>query len=212
MEGREGHEVPLHRGYAYDSGEFPHVDGGSAQSESAQERERADINGGWRFRFIAVFQLESPGMQKLCRNLGVDKIEHIVALVALYRPGPMQFIPQFIARKKGEEEIEYDHPTMEPILQETYGIMIYQEQIMQVVQAVAGFSLGGADLLRRAIGKKKEYIMVEQRVKFIEGCKKTNDIDEELADAIWEKIKLFAGYGFNKSHSAAYGVVSYQTA
>ena len=161
---------------------------------------------------IAVFQLESPGMQKLCRNLGVDKIEHIVALVALYRPGPMQFIPQFIARKKGEEEIEYDHPTMEPILQETYGIMIYQEQIMQVVQAVAGFSLGGADLLRRAIGKKKEYIMIEQRAKFIEGCKKTNDIDEELAAAIWEKIKLFAGYGFNKSHSAAYGVVSYQTA
>ena len=161
---------------------------------------------------VGVFQLESGGMQDLCRNLGVETIEHIIALVALYRPGPMQFIPTYIARKKGEEVTEYDHPKMEPILKETYGIMVYQEQIMQVVQALAGFSLGGADILRRAIGKKKEDVMKQQREKFIVGCKEASDINEELADAIWEKIKIFAGYGFNKSHSAAYGVVSYQTA
>jgi len=124
----------------------------------------------------------------------------------------MQFIPQYIARKKNEEVTIYDHPKMEPILKETYGIMVYQEQIMQVVQALAGFSLGGADILRRAIGKKKVDVMAEQREKFIAGCKKASDIDAELADKIWEKIKIFAGYGFNKSHSAAYGVVSYQTA
>ncbi len=161
---------------------------------------------------IAVFQLESGGMQNLCRNLGVETIEHIIALVALYRPGPMQFIPQFIKRKKGEEQVIYDHPKMEALLSETYGIMVYQEQIMQVVQALAGFSLGGADILRRAIAKKKEKEMAKLRVDFIEGCAKTNNIPEKLADEIWEKIKIFAGYGFNKSHSAAYGVVSYQTA
>ncbi|MBR7121669.1 MAG: DNA polymerase III subunit alpha [Lentisphaeria bacterium] len=161
---------------------------------------------------VGVFQLESGGMQDLCRNLGVETIEHIIALVALYRPGPMQFIPQYIARKKNEEVTIYDHPKMEPILKETYGIMVYQEQIMQVVQALAGFSLGGADILRRAIGKKKVDVMAEQREKFIAGCKQASDIDAELADQIWEKIKIFAGYGFNKSHSAAYGVVSYQTA
>lgn len=161
---------------------------------------------------VGVFQLESGGMQDLCRNLGVETIEHIIALVALYRPGPMQFIPQYIARKKNEEVTIYDHPKMEPILKETYGIMVYQEQIMQVVQALAGFSLGGADILRRAIGKKKEDVMRQQREKFIEGCKTASDIDADLADKIWEKIKIFAGYGFNKSHSAAYGVVSYQTA
>ena len=161
---------------------------------------------------VAVFQLESGGMQNLCRSLGVETIEHIIALVALYRPGPMQFIPQYIARKKGEEETIYDHPKMEPYLKETYGIMIYQEQIMQVVQALAGYSLGGADILRRAIGKKKEYVMKEQHEVFVKGCAEHNNISAELAEVIWEKIKLFAGYGFNKSHSAAYGVVTYQTA
>ena len=161
---------------------------------------------------VAVFQLESGGMQNLCRSLGVETIEHIIALVALYRPGPMQFIPQYIARKKGEEETIYDHPNMEPYLNETYGLMIYQEQIMQVVQALAGYSLGGADILRRAIGKKKEKVMAEQHDVFVKGCAEHNNISAELAEVIWEKIKLFAGYGFNKSHSAAYGVVTYQTA
>ena len=161
---------------------------------------------------IAVFQLESGGMQDLCRSFGVDTVEHIIALVALYRPGPLQFKDEFIRRKKGLMPIEYDHPKMEPFLNETYGIMLYQEQIMQVVQALAGFSLGGADILRRAIGKKKEDVLKKQQAKFVEGCKVTNNISEELANTIWDKIKMFAGYGFNKSHSAAYGIVSYQTA
>ena len=161
---------------------------------------------------VAVFQLESTGMQNLCRNFGVDTIKHIIALVALYRPGPMQFMDDFINRKKGLVDIVYDHPKMEPYLKETYGIMLYQEQIMQVVQALAGFSLGGADILRRAIGKKKVDVMAEQQSKFIEGCAKANNISAELANQIWEKIKMFAGYGFNKSHSAAYAIVSYQTA
>ncbi|MBP5181694.1 MAG: DNA polymerase III subunit alpha, partial [Lentisphaeria bacterium] len=161
---------------------------------------------------IAVFQLESGGMQNLCRQFKVETIEHICALLAIYRPGPMDYIPEFVGRKVSGRKIEYDHPLMEPILNETYGIMLYQEQIMQVVQALAGFSLGQADILRRAIGKKKEKEMAAQHVKFVEGCAKTNGISEELANQIWEKINKFAGYGFNKSHSAAYAVVSYRTA
>ncbi|MBO4303014.1 MAG: DNA polymerase III subunit alpha [Lentisphaeria bacterium] len=161
---------------------------------------------------IAVFQLESGGMQNLCRQFKVETIEHICALLAIYRPGPMDYIPEFVGRKVSGRKIEYDHPLMEPILNETYGIMLYQEQIMQVVQALAGFSLGQADILRRAIGKKKEKEMAAQHIKFVEGCAKTNNISEELANQIWEKINKFAGYGFNKSHSAAYAVVSYRTA
>ena len=161
---------------------------------------------------IAVFQLESAGMRNLCRNFGVETVKHLIALVAIYRPGPMQFIPTFIARKKGEEKIIYDHPKMERYLKETYGIMLYQEQIMQVVQVLAGFSLGGADILRRAIGKKKVDVMAKQKEKFIAGCAEHSGISAELAETIWGKIELFAGYGFNKSHSAAYGVVSYYTA
>lgn len=161
---------------------------------------------------VAVFQLESTGMQNLCRQFGVETIEHIIALIAIYRPGPMQFIPDFISRKKGEEPIEYDHPKMEQYLQETYGIMLYQEQIMQVVQVLAGFTLGGADILRRAIGKKKVKVLEQQKVKFVEGCAKYNNIPESTASVIWEKIGKFAGYGFNKSHSAAYAFVAYRTA
>jgi DNA polymerase-3 subunit alpha len=142
----------------------------------------------------------------------VETIEHIIALVAIYRPGPMEFIPTFIARKKGLEKIDYDHPKMEPILNETYGIMLYQEQIMQVVQALAGFTLGQADILRRAIGKKKLKEMEEQKGKFVKGCADCNQISETLALQIWEKINKFAGYGFNKSHSAAYAFLSYRTA
>ena len=161
---------------------------------------------------ISVFQLESTGMQNLCRQMGIESLEHIIALVAMYRPGPMQFIPDFIACKKGEKEIEYDHPKMKDVLEETYGIMVYQEQIMEVVQVLAGFSLGGADIMRRAIGKKKVEVLADQREKFVKGCKKHNDIDENLADDIWKKIGKFADYGFNKSHSAAYAVIAYQTA
>ena len=161
---------------------------------------------------VSVFQLESTGMQNLCRQLGIESLEHIIALVAMYRPGPMQFIPDFIARKKGEREIEYDHPKMEDVLKETYGIMVYQEQIMEVVQVLAGFSLGGADILRRAIGKKKVDVLAKQKEKFVKGCAEHNQIEEKLANDIWEKIGKFAGYGFNKSHSAAYAVIAYQTA
>lgn len=161
---------------------------------------------------VAVFQLESSGMRDLCRKFGVDTIEDIIALIAIYRPGPMQFIPEFISRKLGETPIEYDHPGMEAILKETYGIMLYQEQIMQVVQVVAGFSLGQADILRRAMGKKKVDVMVAQQEKFVVGCEKTNGINKKTADAIWEKIAKFAGYGFNKSHSAAYAFLAYRTA
>ena len=160
---------------------------------------------------VGVFQLESGGMRDLCRRFGVERIEDIIALIALYRPGPMQFLGEFISRKKGETPAEYDVPVMKPILEETYGIMLYQEQVMQVVQKVAGFSLGQADILRRAMGKKKIKVMEKQYDKFIAGCKE-NGIDEEKANNIWEKIKKFAEYGFNKSHSAAYAFLSYRTA
>jgi DNA polymerase III subunit alpha len=161
---------------------------------------------------VAVFQLESSGMQNLCRQFGVETIEHIIALIAIYRPGPMQFIPEFVGRKKGTMKLEYDHPKMEHILKETYGIMLYQEQIMQVVQELAGFTLGGADILRRAIGKKKVEVLETQKVKFVDGCLKYNNINKPLAENIWEKIGMFAGYGFNKSHSAAYAFIAYHTA
>ncbi len=161
---------------------------------------------------VAVFQLESGGMQELCRKFGVENIKHIIALVAIYRPGPMQFIDLFVGRKKGTIPLEYDHPLMEQFLKETYGIMLYQEQIMQVVQILAGFSLGQADILRRAIGKKKIKDMEAQHDKFVAGCAATNNIPAEQAERIWENIKKFADYGFNKSHSAAYAIMSYRTA
>ena len=164
-----------------------------------------------RGQTVAVFQLESTGMQQLCRSFGVENLKHIIALIALYRPGPMQFMQTFIDRKNGREPCDYDVPAMEPILAETFGIMLYQEQIMQVVQAVAGFSLGQADILRRAIGKKKIKDMEKMYVKFQAGCLERG-IDQATLDRIWEKIKVFAGYGFNKSHSAAYGLMSYRTA
>lgn len=160
---------------------------------------------------IAVFQLESGGMRDLCHRFGVHRIEDIIALIALYRPGPMQFLDEFIARKTGQSPIDYDVPQMKPILEETYGIMLYQEQVMQVVQTVAGFSLGQADILRRAMGKKKIKVMEQQYDKFVDGCRK-NSISEDVVLAIWEKVKKFAEYGFNKSHSAAYGFLSYRTA
>jgi DNA polymerase-3 subunit alpha len=160
---------------------------------------------------IAVFQLESSGMQNLCRRFRVNRLEDIIALIALYRPGPMQFLDEFIGRKMGNIPVDYDVPAMKPILEETYGIMLYQEQVMQVVQAVAGFSLGNADILRRAMGKKDVDVMVQQFAVFQEGCRK-NGIDDAISKNIWDKILKFAGYGFNKSHSAAYALLSYRTA
>jgi len=158
-----------------------------------------------------VFQLESTGMKKILHDMQPDKIEDVVALVSLYRPGPMDSIPSYIARKKGLEEPDYMHPLLEPILKETYGIMIYQEQVMQISQVMAGYSLGGADLLRRAMGKKIKEEMDRQRGIFIEGAIK-NNIKKETAELVFDKMAKFAEYGFNKSHAAAYAYVAYQTA
>ncbi len=161
---------------------------------------------------VGIFQLESGGMRDTLRQVTPDCIEDIIAILALYRPGPMQFIPTFIKRKHGQEEVKYDHPLLEPILKETNGIIVYQEQIQQAAQTLAGFSLGEGDILRRAMGKKKAEVMAEQRGKFVEGCKTTNDITAKLAGTIFDNIEKFAQYGFNKSHSTAYGFVTYQTA
>jgi len=160
---------------------------------------------------VAVFQLESSGMQRMLKDAKPDRFEDIIALVALYRPGPMDLIPSFVARKHGREEVEYPDPRVEPILKETYGIMVYQEQVMQMAQIVGGYSLGGADLLRRAMGKKDAKKMAEERAKFREGAAK-DGLTGEKADTIFDLMEKFAGYGFNKSHAAAYALVSYQTA
>ncbi|MCG3150248.1 MAG: DNA polymerase III subunit alpha [Verrucomicrobiae bacterium] len=161
---------------------------------------------------IGVFQLESGGMRDLCRRIGIDSIEVINALIALYRPGPMQFIDDYIARKHGKVKIEYDHPALEPILKETYGIFVYQEQVMQAANALAGYTLGGADMLRRAMGKKDKEKMAKEREKFVKGCHEQYKIPRAKAEKIFDMLEKFAGYGFNKSHSAAYAVVAYQTA
>ncbi|RTL26197.1 MAG: DNA polymerase III subunit alpha [Burkholderiales bacterium] len=160
---------------------------------------------------VAVFQLESRGMQGMLRDAKPSVFEDIIALVALYRPGPMDLIPSFCARKHGREEVEYLHPLMSSVLEETYGIMVYQEQVMQVAQIVGGYSLGGADLLRRAMGKKKVEEMQHHRGIFAEGAAK-NGISKELADEIFDLMEKFAGYGFNKSHAAAYALLAYHTA
>jgi len=159
-----------------------------------------------------VFQLESPGMRDTLRQVAPDCIEDIIAILALYRPGPMQFIPDYIKRKHGREKVIYDHPILEPILKETNGIIVYQEQIQQAARDLAGFSLGEGDILRRAMGKKKADVMAQQRGKFVEGCARVNKIPRAKAEKIFKNIEKFAEYGFNKSHSTAYGFVSFQTA
>lgn len=158
-----------------------------------------------------IFQLESAGMQDLARQLHIDKFEEIIAVGALYRPGPMEMIPSFINRKHGKESIEIDHPWMEDILSETYGIMVYQEQVMQIASRLAGYSLGEGDVLRRAMGKKDKEEMFNQREKFSLGSIK-NNLSKEVSMRIFDKIEKFASYGFNKSHAAAYGYLSYVTA
>ena len=159
----------------------------------------------------AVFQLESRGMKDMLKQAMPDCFEDIIALVALYRPGPMDLIPDFCRRKHGKQRVEYPHPLTEPILKETYGIAVYQEQVMQIAQVVAGYSLGGADLLRRAMGKKKQEEMDAQRKTFTEGAVK-NNMTERQATELFDLLEKFAGYGFNKSHAAAYALVAYQTA
>ena len=159
----------------------------------------------------AVFQLESRGMKDMLKQALPDCFEDIIALVALYRPGPMDLIPDFCRRKHGKQRVEYPHPATESILKETYGIAVYQEQVMQIAQVVAGYSLGGADLLRRAMGKKKKEEMDAQRAVFIEGALK-NNLNERQATELFDLLEKFAGYGFNKSHAAAYALVAYHTA
>ena len=165
-----------------------------------------------RAETLGVFQLESGGMRDLCKKFQISSVEHITALVALYRPGPMDLIPDFIKRRHGEIEIKYEHPLLESISRETYGILIYQEQVMQATQLLAGYSLGKADLLRRAMGKKKVEEMARQREDFVKGCHEKNQISKAKANQIFDLLEKFAGYGFNKSHAAAYAIVAYQTA
>ena len=161
---------------------------------------------------IGTFQFESPGMRKYLQVLKPTDIEDLIAMNALYRPGPMEFIPNFINRKHGKESVDYPHELLEPILKNTYGIMVYQEQIMQTAQIMAGYSLGQADLLRRAMGKKKIEEMNKQRTIFTSGAQEKHKISEEQAEDIFNIMEKFAAYGFNRSHSAAYSVVAYQTA
>jgi DNA polymerase III subunit alpha len=161
---------------------------------------------------IGLFQMESGGMTSLSKQFDVKKLDDIIALIALYRPGPMELIPEYVKAKKGLTPIKYLHPLLEDICADTYGVMIYQEQVMAAASKLAGYSLAQADLLRRAMGKKDKEKMAKERRNFIEGCARTNKIAEKKANAIFDLLEKFAGYGFNKSHSAAYGVISYQTA
>ncbi|MFT2008928.1 DNA polymerase III subunit alpha [Pontibacter sp. 13R65] len=160
---------------------------------------------------IGTFQFESEGMRMYLKDLQPTNIEDLIAMNALYRPGPMQFIPNFINRKHGREEVEYPHELLKPILEYSYGIMVYQEQIMQTAQILAGYSLGGADLLRRAMGKKDMKKMAEEREKFIKGAGEIHKIPAKKASEVFDVMEKFAQYGFNRSHSAAYSVVAYQT-
>jgi DNA polymerase-3 subunit alpha len=164
-----------------------------------------------RAEAVGVFQVESAGMREALRGLKPDRIEDLIALVALYRPGPMENIPKYISVKDGKEEPDYLHPLLRDLLMETYGIIVYQEQVMQIAQILSGYSLGAADLLRRAMGKKIAAEMEAQRAIFAEGAVK-NGVDPEQAKIIFDQVEKFAGYGFNKSHAAAYALITYQTA
>ncbi|HEX4404365.1 MAG TPA: DNA polymerase III subunit alpha [Polyangia bacterium] len=167
----------------------------------------ADVTG--------VFQLESSGFRELLKKLKPDCFEDIVAAGALYRPGPLEggMVDDFIERKHGRKKVEYDHPLLEPILKDTYGVIVYQEQVMQISSALAGYSLGKADLLRRAMGKKKAEVMAKEKAGFLEGAKvNVQKVDDKVAERVFDLMEKFAGYGFNRSHSAAYGLLTYQTA
>ena len=179
--------------------------------------EEIPLDDGLTFQFLGeartagIFQLESSGMQDLLRRLKPGRMEDIIALVALYRPGPMNMIDDFIQRRHGKVKVRYDHPAMEKVLAETYGVMVYQEQVMQIASELAGFSLGEADILRRAMGKKDSEMMDKQRKKFLQGAK-VRGIAEGKAEKIFDQMRQFAEYGFNKSHAAAYALIAYWTA
>ena len=158
-----------------------------------------------------IFQLESPGMTRFMMELGPDNLEDIIAGIALYRPGPMDQIPKYIANKKNPASVSYAHPILEPILNVTYGCMVYQEQVMQIVRDLAGYTMGQSDLVRRAMAKKKHDVMAKERVNFIEGAKK-NGVSEEVANGVFDQMTDFASYAFNKAHAACYAVVGYETA
>jgi len=166
-----------------------------------------------RLETTAVFQLESPGMRDLIRRLGPDRFDDVVALVALFRPGPLQsgMVDEFIERKKGKRSVRYPHPALAPILRPTYGVIVYQEQVMEIARVLAGYSLGQADLLRRAMGKKKPEEMAKERTRFMVGALE-NKVPRPVAEEIFDVMEKFAGYGFNKSHSVAYALLAYQTA
>lgn len=161
---------------------------------------------------VGVFQLESEGMQNLCRRIGLSSFEEIIALIALYRPGPMQFIDQFIEAKKDPSKLQVPHPLLKDLVQETYGVLVYQEQVMMAARIIAGYTLGEADILRRAMGKKKPEVMAQQKSIFIAKAKSFNNMDADEAERIFAVLEKFAQYGFNKSHSAAYAMLSYRTA
>jgi len=193
------------------------VDNVRRTADPAFDLERIPLNDAKTFallnsgRTTAVFQLESSGMQGLCRQLQVSTIDEIIALIALFRPGPMEWIPAYIRGKQDPSTIKFPHPLLEDVCRETYGVMVYQEQVMEAAKVVAGYTLGGADMLRRAMGKKDPVAMAEERGKFVAGAKRLHDIDEDTSNAIFDILNKFAGYGFNKSHSAAYAIISYQT-
>ncbi|MDI6739793.1 MAG: DNA polymerase III subunit alpha, partial [Candidatus Edwardsbacteria bacterium] len=159
-----------------------------------------------------LFQLESSGMRELTVKFQTSTLDDIIAIISLYRPGPMDLIPEFLERKNGRRTIEYEHPLLEPICRDTYGVMIYQEQVMQAVQALAGYTLGAGYLLLKAISKKKPEVLEKQRPAFVKGCKAINNIPQATAEKIFDTLAKFAGYGFNKSHAAGYAVLAYQTA
>ena len=180
-------------------------------ADAVSEEDEATYKMLGEGKSTCVFQFESQGMQNILKQAKPNKIEDLIALNALYRPGPMAYIPQFVESKWGRQAIEYPDPCLESVLKETYGVIVYQEQVMQVAQIIGGYSLGQADLLRRAMSKKKVEVMVKEKAKFIEGAK-LKGFKEADADRIFEILVPFAGYGFNKSHAAAYSVVAYRTA
>jgi DNA polymerase-3 subunit alpha len=159
---------------------------------------------------IGIFQFESSGMQDYLRKLKPNRIEDLIAMNALYRPGPMEMIDDYIHRKKGRNKITYLHPKLEPILKETYGIIVYQEQVMRITSELGGFTLAESDIMRRIMGKKKTEEMEGQKEKFIKGCEE-NGVEKKVAKQVAELIEKFASYGFNKSHAAAYALIAYQT-